>query len=918
MTGPAAAAPAWLPSLPRGVPLSRRLMLLVTAVTLPLVLLGAASLWDQYETERHRAEAQLVAQAQALAQLVDREFERAATVAGALAGSGVLARGDLDAFEAEMRNAASLLSADLPPGTPQVLLRLLRADGERLLDTHWAPGERRGGFAPPHPHIAAALASGRAELSDLFVAQGAAGPLVAVATAVPAPAEDGPAVPFGTLGVGMPRERFASILTAAGLPPGGFASVQDRKGATVIRSYRDAETVGKLPAPGVLDAIMGAPSGMAPRGTRTLEGVPSAIAFARAPVSGYIVKLDVPEEVFLDPLRTFLLRSALTGGIVLGAGLLVAFLLAGRVVAAIRRVPGLALDGAAAGTMAGTTGLREADDLARTLSATLAERRRAEQALRESELRFRTLADAMPQMVWSATPEGRHDYFNARWAAFAGIGSEEAEGQDWQRLIHPEDRLVLAGRWQACLGSGAPFEAECRLRRHDGTYRWVLARALPVRDETGRIQRWFGSFTDIQEIVEAREVLTRSRQDLERLTLERTRDLEATQARLAQAQRMEALGQLAGGIAHDFNNVLQAVQGGAALIGRRPGDEEGVRRLGRMITEAAGRGVTITRRLLAFARRGALHAEPVEAAALLTNMREILDHTLGGGIQVRVQADRALPPLLADKGQLETVLVNLATNARDAMSGHGTLTLSAREDILAGGDAPGHPAGLRPGAYLRISVADTGEGMTAETLARASEPFFTTKSPGQGTGLGLSMAKGFAEQSGGGLALESAPGQGTKVSLWLPVALDTLAPPPPPPPAAEQPGLEGGHRLMLVDDEALIRAVLAEQLEIAGYEVLVAGSAPAALAMLDQDPAVDLIVSDLSMPGMDGLALIREAQRRRPGLPAILLTGFVTDAAEIAMGGAVSGGFSLLSKPVEAGRLVERVAVLLEGARLEG
>lgn len=226
------------------------------------------------------------------------------------------------------------------------------------------------------------------------------------------------------------------------------------------------------------------------------------------------------------------------------------------------------------------------------------------------------------------------------------------------------------------------------------------------------------------------------------------------EARLAHAQRMEALGQLAGGVAHDFNNVLQAVIGGLGLIQNRSGDAEVVKWLARRAADAAQRGASITERLLAFARRGALRAEPVAPVPLLEGMREMLAHTLGVGIAMQTAADQNLPTLLADKGQLETVLVNLAVNARDAMPEGGTLLLAAAPEAVLDGKA--HPAGLAPGGYLRLSVSDTGTGMTAATLARASEPFFTTKPIGQGTGLGLAMARGFAHQSGGGFVIESA------------------------------------------------------------------------------------------------------------------------------------------------------------------
>jgi CheY-like chemotaxis protein len=374
---------------------------------------------------------------------------------------------------------------------------------------------------------------------------------------------------------------------------------------------------------------------------------------------------------------------------------------------------------------------------------------------------------------------------------------------------------------------------------------------------------------------------------------------------------MQALGQLAGGIAHDFNNVLQAVQGAAALLERRPGDTAGVLRLARMILDASGRGVTVTRRLLSFARRDELRAEPIEAAPLIAGLCEVLSHTLGAEVACRNDVAPGTPPLLADKGQLETVLVNLASNARDAMPQGGTLTMSAAEVVL---DGKGGSSPLAAGRYIRITVADTGVGMDPATVARLGEPFFTTKPQGAGTGLGLSMAKGFAEQSGGALTVESRRGQGTIVSLWLPrapLAATTVPSGTGHTLAVAHRGGETLRRVMVVDDEPIVREVLADLLEEAGYAVLAAASGAEALQQLDQGEAVDILISDLSMPDMGGVALIGAAQARRPSLPAVLLTGYAGDGASIAVSGALSGAYSLLRKPVEGAQLIERIEALM-------
>jgi PAS domain S-box-containing protein len=562
-----------------------------------------------------------------------------------------------------------------------------------------------------------------------------------------------------------------------------------------------------------------------------------------------------------------------------------------------------------------------AEEVAERVRAAL-ERARAEADLRESEARLRLATEAAEVGFWDVDTVNDVLIWPPRVKAMFGISPEAPVSMaDFYAGLHPDDREVTAASYAAAADPArrALYDVEYRtIGKEDGVLRWVAAKGRGVFDENGRCVRMIGTAIDITPRKEIEAALARSRVELQRLNenLEtRVRDeiaaREVAQAQLAHAQRMEALGQLAGGIAHDINNVLQAVAGGAALIERRPGDPATVRRLARMVGEAAERGSAVTRRLLSFSRRGDLRAEAVDPVTILRDMRDILVHTLGAGIGVRVDAAPELPPILADKCQLETVLVNLATNARDAMDGKGVIVLDAALERHTQAQVLARMPVLKPGTYVRIVVADTGPGMSREVLERATEPFFTTKPQGKGTGLGLAMARGFAEQSGGGLSVESEPGRGTRVSLWFPVAEVAPAANAGDAPHAAEP--DRAHRILLVDDEALVREITAESLEEAGFSVVAAGGAAAALERLDQGEAVDLLVCDLSMPGMDGLVLIREAQRRRPGLPVILLTGFATNAAELAVSGAVAGTFSLLRKPVSPAHLAERISVLLAG-----
>ena len=381
---------------------------------------------------------------------------------------------------------------------------------------------------------------------------------------------------------------------------------------------------------------------------------------------------------------------------------------------------------------------------------------------------------------------------------------------------------------------------------------------------------------------------------------------EQAQAQSAHAERMIALGQLAGGIAHDFNNTLQAVAGNAELIGRSPNDPDRVRRLARLVLEAAERGGSISRRLLAFARQDALAPEPVDPVAILTDIRDLLQRTLGSSIAIHSTATPGLPWFLADRRQLETVLLNLASNARDALPSGGDVTLSAESEIVT---EHGQQAQLSPGRYIRLSVTDNGVGMDRVTLDRAAEPFFTTKPRGQGTGLGLSMARGFAEQSGGGLAIMSEAHRGTVVTLWLPQTEIAAASRP----QAELPvtALRDARHVLMVDDDPLVREVMVQLLEDAGFAVVGAENGADALAHIDSGAPVDAMVTDFQMPGMNGLELIRASQARNPGLPSFLLTGHVGDIEAASNQTRSKARFTLLQKPIRPAELSRMLAEAL-------
>ena len=472
---------------------------------------------------------------------------------------------------------------------------------------------------------------------------------------------------------------------------------------------------------------------------------------------------------------------------------------------------------------------------------------------REAREQLRALADTLEAQVAERTAErdgmwrlsrdlmlviGRNRRVRAVNPALAGLGyaPDEVIGKGLARFIHPDDRAAATAAIRAAAYHPIS-EFHARLRAKDGGWRAFAWSAAPGEDEAYVIGR------DVTAEALRREELTEA------------------QEQLRQGQKMESLGQLTGGVAHDFNNLLTPILGGLDMLARDPDLPERRKRLVRGALESAERARVLVQRLLAFARRQPLQPQPVDLPMLMETMRELIASTVGPQIDVRAEVAPGLPPALADRNQLELALLNLAVNARDAMPDGGRLTLAAN-----GVDDPGE---LGAGRYVLVSVADTGVGMDAETVARAIEPFFSTKGLGKGTGLGLSMVHGLASQLGGAMRIHSRPGDGTRVELYLPVA-DT-------PVAAESrpaPVLGGPHsgRVLLVDDEPDVRAATAEMLAGLGYQVATAASGTEALTALGGKP--DLLVTDHLMPGMTGADLARAARARRPDLKILLISGY--------------------------------------------
>jgi signal transduction histidine kinase len=415
---------------------------------------------------------------------------------------------------------------------------------------------------------------------------------------------------------------------------------------------------------------------------------------------------------------------------------------------------------------------------------------------------------------------------------------------------------------------------------------------------------------------------------LEARIAERTRELAEANAALQEqiaererveealrlAQRLEAVGQLTSGVAHDFNNLLTVIAGNIEFLERAVTDERSKRRLD-MMRGAAARGANLTAQLLAFSRRQRLEPTPVSLNTTVVSMRDLLQSSIGGAIQIETTLQDGLWPALVDATQIELVILNLAINARDAMAVGGRLTIETANVTVNG--IPARPEQPQPGEYVMISVSDTGTGMPQEVLARIFEPFFTTKETGKGSGLGLAQVFGFVKQSGGGLRVDTALGEGTSFKVYLPrveSAATLVAAPPIDCVRARPPGSK--PVLLVVDDDEGVREVTATRLSEAGYAVREAASGLQALASLEGNPCVDLVVLDFAMPGMNGAEAAAELRKRWPAMPVVFVTGFA-DTAALRQAGA-SGSDAVVLKPFRDGELERKVAGVLATRRPAG
>jgi len=713
---------------------------------LPALSIGAAAIRQAADGRQTDVEAQLRDAARKLSSTVDGELERyrgAATVFTSISG--------LDGPEPGPRNSEmQIRRASAALGAPIILLEA--GSTRQVVNTALPLGQTE---AISMLHISAPQGVGRATASFIVTGAVLGRPVLGVAV----PVERVGQVRL-LLAILLPPERLHRLLAVGVLPNGSIAILKDSRDTTIavsglltdlhlIRTVRLDDSRTAIEGHDGVRRNIGGDGVEHMYASRQVDGTPELTLTVAQPTA----ELDA---AWRGPMLTLAAGGAGT----LAFGFALACLTARGVLAPVARLSQQTrtLAETAFAAPASTVAIPpmwivELEILRQGFARVEAAVATQGAALVKSKSQFRAMADVIPDLLFATDAKGCTTYTNKRFQTYAGLPAADLLGLGWLRAVHPKDRERAASGWQKALRTGQPFSVQYRLRQASSSYRCFLVRAMPARDADGRTVNWCGILTDIEDIVNAREVLKRDKAVLEKVVEARTAALVKAQERLVQAQRMEAMGRLTAGVAHDFNNLLQSLLAGLEIAL----DDDVCRAEARESLEiafsAGQRGARLTSQLLSFSRQQILRPSATDVSTLLHDLRQTLPRILGRDILMRVDAYPGLPLARVDADHLNSALLNLALNARDAMPDGGTITLEAHS--LEG--------------CVVVAVADTGNGMKSDVMARACEPFYTTKGV-KGSGLGLSMVQGFAVQSGGELHLSSELGKGTRVEMHLPLA----------------------------------------------------------------------------------------------------------------------------------------------------
>ena len=843
------------------------LRLLVISTLAPALAFSAYLLWNFISFERRSYEHQLQQSAIDLASDIDRDIEGLIVKLSTLAISTSLHRRDLAEFHAQATEAAV-------DNSNIVVLDLSLGQIANTLVPYGTVLPKTGDLETP----LRAIASKSPQVSDLFTGAVAGNLRLNVVVPVLQQGE----VRFILLLSFFPG-RMLQLMQGQGLPHGWVSTLSDRKGKVIARSELHERFVGTTLSPD-LPTARGEPV-ISP--AKDLEGRPVLRVVAPTKV-GWFVATTV-QQGLIDATARAAIRNAVIGGI----SLLLLSLLCAYAISRRLRVPIEALAKQAEALGRGEklapidTPIREIGVVTAALSAaeaSLRERARqrdeADAALRINQAQFQAIMDHSPVLVLVKDLAGNYTFVNRVAETWVGASITPAVGRTVRDIMSKEgaDEVALADA--KVIATKAPLQREMTIETPTGR-RTMLSVKFPLLDATNSVSAIGTIVTDIT-------------------------DRKHAEAQLSQAQRMEAVGKLTGGVAHDFNNMLTTIVLNADVLATRI-ENDSLRQLAEGMRRAAEHGAELTGRLLAFGRRQTLMPRPTDINELLSDMLPLMKRTLGEHIEIKLARAADLWPATVDRGQLESAVLNLAVNARDAMPSGGRLTIETANAELDEDYAASNPD-VRTGRYVMIAIVDTGSGMAPDVLARAFEPFFTTKDVGKGTGLGLSMVYGFVKQSEGHVRIYSDVGVGTVVRLYLPPSKGAAVP-------AVAPSVElptGTETILLVEDDAMVRAAASVQLAALGYRVVVAEDARRAIEMVEHGGAPDLLFTDMVMPGgMNGRELAEHLHRRYPGLKVLYTSGYAHGAMPEEPAGAAQVRH-LLGKPYRRHDLATKVREVLD------
>jgi PAS domain S-box-containing protein len=884
------------------------LIILVLAAVLPLLVLTALLFWRDVQLRRDAVERGMRNTARALSLAVDREIGSILSLAETLAASQYVDSHDFKSFYELSRKAAANSKGSwvvLFDNTGQMIINTRETFGTFLPNPlgESNPGaQKRDNLPLGNQEIRTVLETGRSLVSDLFVGIVSKLPLLSITVPL---VRDGKTA--YALSIAMTSNHLTELLREQGLPNGWIAVLVDRKGTIIARTVAPEKFVGVPTSPRLNARLAQGETGWDAGWTQ--DGIEVYSSFARSHLTGWAIVLGAPRAAIDAPMNDSVAiligGAALLSFLALGAALVFGSRIAGpisrlaesadaiqrgekidvkeSVVTEVEQLHRALLEANAAARMADAERERRL-----VADAKRAEAEKAQEALRESEERFRLMANSAPVMIWVSGTDKRCTWFNNKWLEFVGRSMEQEIGEGWLDDLHPDDRSRAIQTYVESFDAREPFSMEYRLRRADGEYRWVFDDGVPRHQANGEFLGYIGSVFDFTERKRAEENLKHFAEELESRVAERTEELQAAnaallrdiderkklEAQLVQSQKMESIGTLAGGIAHDFNNILNIISGYMFLLTESRGEAEQMDESVSVINETVQRGSALVQQLLTLGQksRGSRYVL-LNINTLAEGLLKIIKETFQKTIELSFSLDPNLPAILGDKTQIEQVLLNIFVNARDAMPAGGKLVLktcSVDGTSLQFGSATG-------GSYVCLEVIDSGIGMDESTRIRIFEPFFSTKETAQRAGLGLSVVYGIIKNHQGFIDVESQPGCGTVFRIYIPAApasdfiIEDRA-------QADWSCADGSLEqatILVIEDESAALSVLTKVLSSRGFKILTASDGESAVEIFAQySEVVDIVLLDMGLPKMSGKDVLIRIKTIKPSVRIVIASGY--------------------------------------------